>query len=92
MNDDGATLNTILSQEIPNLLALVSLKLDNLSELWVFDNSPVASEFLDQIRRNQRLSSFFGRKGGGKSFLNLKLNKDTHPFELLKNLFQVVFL
>lgn len=46
MNLDGRLLNPILGEEVGNLGALVSLKLDDLTHLLIVDKSSVARKFL----------------------------------------------
>jgi len=43
---DGVLRDTFLGQEVRNLEPLVTLKLDDLSSLLIFDEGTVASEFL----------------------------------------------
>jgi len=46
MQFDGVLGDTLLSQEVLNLDPLVTLELDDLASLLVFDEGTVASEFL----------------------------------------------
>lgn len=46
MQLDGALGDTLFGQEVLNLDSLVTLELDNLAGLLIFDEGTVASEFL----------------------------------------------
>lgn len=58
MNLDLSLLhNSLINKEIGGILAVVALKLDHLSELFILNNSPVAAKELRVTKNNTFLKA-----------------------------------